>query len=86
MPARRPPTSFTAARDLTIAGVLVRRNADVPLAQAAALGQQLGPLVNRGVLRPNPSQYPETARRQTSWQQRRMWAPYYLNPRETRAL
>lgn len=86
MPVRRPPTSFTAGRDLTIAGTTVAAGATVTLAQAKALGASLSPLVSRGYLFPTPTQYPETARRVRSWRSRRLWNPYSLSPRELQAL
>jgi hypothetical protein len=87
MPSRQAPTAFVATRALSLPdGTQVARGATVTLAQAATLGGGLDAVVSRGWLLPSPPQYVRTNRRMSTWQKRRHFSPYHLNPREFQAL
>lgn len=87
MPVRQLPSSFTATRDLTLAGVSVARGATVSTHDAvAALGRKLSVVVSRGWLVPAVTQYVQTARRAITWDKQRHFPPTYYNPGETRSI
>jgi hypothetical protein len=86
MPVRRLPASFVAVRALSLGGTAFAPGATVSTSVVkTVLGRHLDAYVSRGWLRPNLSQYVQTAKRAATTNSRH-FPPYHLNSKERASL